>query len=86
MKNSSWKGFGDFKKMCNEEYLNKYADLPDDCRMLTRFQLAGTLVIHMQYILLTGFAMLITVYNILSAASKGWELELPILGHQVRLR
>lgn len=44
MKNSSWKSFGDFKEMCNEKYLNKFADLEEDCNMLSRFQLAGTLV------------------------------------------
>ncbi|OMJ80147.1 hypothetical protein SteCoe_19690 [Stentor coeruleus] len=74
MKNDTWQSFGDFKEMCNEKYLNKYEDLVDDCKLLDRFKLAGTL-----YILMTGFAMLITVYNILSSAAKGWELEIGAL-------
>lgn len=44
MKNDSWQNFGDFKEMCNEKYLNKYEDLVDDCELLARFKLAGTLV------------------------------------------
>jgi hypothetical protein len=32
---------------------------------------------------MTGFAMLITVYNILSSAAKAWDLEIGALEYQV---
>ncbi|OMJ77106.1 hypothetical protein SteCoe_23378 [Stentor coeruleus] len=77
MKNSSWQSFGDFEEMCNEKYLNRYEDLVDDCELLSRFRLAGIL-----YILMTGFALLITIFNVLSSAAKGWELEIKSLDYQ----
>ena len=84
MKNSSWQSFGDFAEMCNEKYLNRYEDLVDDCELLSRFRLAGILVSFIQYILMTGFALLITVFNALSCAAKGWELEIRALDYQVK--
>lgn len=44
IKDDSWKGFEEFKKMCTVINKNKYKDLTEDCEMLNRFKLAGTLV------------------------------------------
>jgi hypothetical protein len=44
IEDDDWKTFEEFKKMCNVINKNKYKDLPEDCEMLNRFKLAGTLV------------------------------------------
>lgn len=77
IEDDSWKNFEEFRKMCMEINKNKYKDLPEDCEMLDRFKLAGTM-----FILMNGFAMFISVYNTLASAAMGWNIEVSILDYQ----
>mmetsp|Transcript_25027 Transcript_25027/g.4144 ORF Transcript_25027/g.4144 Transcript_25027/m.4144 type:complete len:137 (+) Transcript_25027:88-498(+) len=69
--NDNWVNFDSFKAMCTEENLHEYRDLRDDCNELSHFVLGGILFISFSML-----GILISLYNSISAASYGWELNL----------
>lgn len=57
--------------MCNEENLHKYRDIRDDCKELDNFELGGVLLI-----LFSVIGMLHNIYNAVSGAIIGYDLNL----------
>lgn len=74
-----------FKHMCTKYNMQQYSDIKDDCEVISSFEMGGILVIIIQLILFAVFGLSIQSYNILSAFSTYYKLNIEVIELQVNL-
>ena len=78
-----WVETGKFKKMCTKYNISRYPDIKSDCEHIGDFEMGGILVILIQFILFSVFAMSMQCYNILSSLMSSVKLHIEAFEFEV---